>query len=181
MSSQWKFDDSYSNESGGGFVSPERRFGILFQEYVEQRRDPAMHQQHTYPAFRKIFWDEPIHNPHLRNVNHIDAACEAFDKERKEYWKPKGPKWLPPQTELERMVPGHEDHPSLRQKLKELMDLPRPKRDPFNLEKSEQYWGRERRINPYARAKVYTRPQDRHRPVTKVGQICIMFFYLLRS
>jgi hypothetical protein len=168
MSSQWKYDDAYSNEPGDGLVSPERRFGLLFREYVEKRRDPAMHQQHTYPAFRKIFWDEAIHNPHLRNGNGIDVACESFDRERKEYWKSKIPKWLPPPVELERMVPGHVENQSPRGKIKELMELPRPLRDPFNFDKPEQYWGRERRINPYARAKVYTRPQDRHRPVPKV-------------
>lgn len=169
MSSQWKYDDTYTIEAGTGISSPERQFGLLFQEYVEKRRDPANHQQHTYPAFRTIFWDEPLHNPQLKNGNahHMDVACESFERERKEYWKSKVPKWFPPPADYERMVPGAPKIESPRKSVKELMDLPRPKRDTFPVEKAEQYWGRERRINPYARAKVFTRPQDRHRPVTK--------------
>jgi hypothetical protein len=158
-------------------ISPERRFGNLFQAYVEKRRDPASHQKHTYPAFRKIFWEEPVHNPHLQTTSDkfMHVACEAFDAERKEYWKCNVPKWQPAPA-FERITPGNNDptncsngHQSTTHKKtpKDIFGPPRPKKDTFPIEKAEQYWGRERRINPYARARVYTRPQDRCRPVTK--------------
>lgn len=108
-----------------------------------------------YPEFRKTFWEERLYNPAIGNT-HIDHAFDALDREQQKAWRKNGYKWS-----LSSDVRFRDNAYNNPGALK-------PDRFPQCFEKPIKHWGRERKINPYNRAKVYTRPNDRCKPWAKL-------------
>ena len=122
---------------------------------VDGSGQPDRPKKARYDRFRKIFWEDPLYNPEIKH-GHINHAFAYLDKEQKEAWNKKGIKWSLSSDVRFRdnayINPGPQ----------------KPERFPQCFEKPERHWGRERKINPYSRAKVYTRPNDRCKPWVKL-------------
>jgi hypothetical protein len=152
----WKLDEDSSFDrlpddasSLGEFFAKVIAEGSEFHEKSRKAK---------YNSFRTTFWEQPMYNAPIGNT-HIAHAEDAFEKEQTKYWKRVGHKWsLSSDVRFRDNVynnPGPQ----------------KPERFPHVFEKPMKHWGRERAINPYARAKVYTRPNDRCKPWVKV--VCI--------
>lgn len=113
-----------------------------------------------YDKFRKTFWEEPIYNPEINHGHLSDHVYEYLDKEQKKAWNHSGHKW------------SLSSDVRFRDNAYENPGPQKPERFPQCFEMPSKYWGRERKINPYARAKVYTRPNDRCKPWAKLVRIC---------
>jgi hypothetical protein len=105
-----------------------------------------------YPRFRKIYWEEGRFNP---QINHGHIATHSHDYLQKEgatAWSHTGHRWS-----LSSDVRFKEDA-YIKTGPQKAANIPHV------FETAHKVWGRERKINPYERAKVYSRPKDRCKP-----------------
>lgn len=97
----------------------------------------------TYPAFRKVEHQSVAYNPSLSNA-HQTHNVDAYYKEQEKYYKIEGGGGLM----------GKEE------RFRERQSSPRkPAEYPCLV--TDKVFGRERHLNPFAKAKLYTRPIDR--------------------
>lgn len=159
---RWKLSDDLSEASLNydDASSLGEFFATAIAEGISQNKGP---KKATYNRFRTTFWEEPLYNPEILH-GHINHAHEYLEKEQHRAWDRPQPKWsLSSDVRFRDNVytnPGPQ----------------KPERFPNCFEKPHKYWGRQRKINPFARAKVYTRPNDRCKPWVKlVSCICAVF------
>lgn len=99
-----------------------------------------------YPAFKPLFIEEPINNPSIANA-HICYEYDAQYHESEKHWNGSGAAFSKqPRFEKPPEVPGG---PS------------KPVEFPCFFEQPQKVFGRQRKIRPFARAQVYTRPLER--------------------
>mmetsp|Transcript_7211 Transcript_7211/g.10729 ORF Transcript_7211/g.10729 Transcript_7211/m.10729 type:complete len:460 (-) Transcript_7211:101-1480(-) len=116
-------------------------------------RSSLIPEKKQYPVFKKTFWEEPIYNPSLANTSQ-SHEYEAYAKEQELHWKNKG-KRFDLQSRLVSPKPVNERGPV------------KPNQYPQFFEKGQKYFGRQRKILPYLRAQIYTRPLERCDPEVK--------------
>lgn len=104
-------------------------------------------EKKQYPSFRKIFYEEEKFNPAVGNPNST-AAFDSFEKEQTAHWQRKGPIF----NKQDRFAENRSFN--VRGPVK-------PEEFPHVFEKGEKYFGRERKILPYLRAQLYTRPMPK--------------------
>lgn len=109
-----------------------------------------------YSSFRKIYWEDPLYNPEINHGHISNHAHEYLHKEQLKAWNHRGQRWS--KSSDVRFKDDAYINPGPQ----------KPERFPQVFEKPHKHWGRERKINPYARAKVYTRPNDRCKPWVKL-------------
>mmetsp|Transcript_9052 Transcript_9052/g.13607 ORF Transcript_9052/g.13607 Transcript_9052/m.13607 type:complete len:326 (-) Transcript_9052:778-1755(-) len=114
-------------------------------------------EKKQYPSFKKTFWEEPMYNPPLATASQ-DHAYEAYIKEQDSHWKRKG-KIFDTQKRLVPPKPANERGPV------------KAPQYPHFFEKGEKYFGRKRKILPYLRAQLYTRPIERCDPEAR-NEVC---------
>ena len=117
----------------------------------------------TYPKFKTTFWEESQYNPSIANTQQIGYDHNAHSVEQTNYWKKKG---------------------HVISQTKRFVEPPPPKlagpkkteQYPHFFEKGEVYYGRSRKINPFATAKQYTKPLDRvNKETLKVRRSLFLF------
>ena len=151
---RWKLSDEQSLDSLNydDASSLGEFFATAIAEGTGAKTSP---RKAKYNRFRTTFWEEPLYNPEIAH-GHINHAHDYLEKEQKKAWTGRGHQWSLSSDVRFRdnayINPGPQ----------------KPERFPHCFEKPHKYWGRERKINPYARAKVYTRPNDRCKPWAKL-------------
>lgn len=157
MSTQrWKLDDDESIDDIGSSVGLGSMFARAIQEdkLLPKRREA----QAQYGSHRKLFFEDPLYNPGWANT-HISHEYEAHEKEQIKSWQKNGYQWSNSNDVRFRPVVYHSPGPL------------KPATIPNVFEKPDKYWGRERIINPFSRAKIYTRPNNRCKPFVKLSYL----------
>ena len=139
-----KMEDMGGSGSMGSFASMQGKEFANTVTYIS--RGDYIPRKKTYPAFRKIFYEEAAHNPAIKNPN--DEAYTYHEMEQKKYWYSKGKSF----DTQERFV--EEKDYSTRGPVKAAAH-------PHFFENGQKYFGRQRKILPYLRAQLYTRPMSR--------------------
>lgn len=117
-------------------------------------------QKKEYPEVKKVFWEESKYNPSLLTKDQ-DYGAEYYQREQSEYWGKKGHKWNEQQRFL-REIPVSERGPKKAPEYEHCFETP------------ERYWGRERQVRPFARARLYQCPVERFDPsIVAVLDVCL--------
>jgi hypothetical protein len=104
-------------------------------------------EKKKYPQFRTTFWEESQFNPSIANTSQ-SYEYEAHIGEETSHWSAKGHIWDTQKRWVEPR-PQNETGPIKRTEYLHFF------------ENGQKYFGRNRQLLPYVRAKVYTRPLDR--------------------
>lgn len=99
-----------------------------------------------YPAFRKMFWENPLYNPPIANPFKI--SYEQQFGEMAAHWSRAGKKFS--------------DEPRLQTHDKDTVGPTKPEEFPHCSEKPVPYWGHERVIDPFRVARYTAKPVTRH-------------------
>lgn len=105
-------------------------------------------KQKKFPAFKPLFWEEPLYNPPIANT-HICYEYDAFYKEESKYWSRvnAGAKFS---HDPQRAKQYHGDHGPFK-----------PEEFPHIMEKPIKQYGRTRVLKPFEVAHQYTKPVER--------------------
>ena len=136
----WKLDEENKSSNAVNHVN----FGQAIKSIA---RGAYVPDRKTYAPFRRIFHEDPLNNPALQSANQT-YAYDAHFKEQEAHWKRNGAGFTLP---VEERFPVFSTEPT------------RPDEFPFLSYKGEKYWGRERRVNSYCRAKIYSHSTERLR------------------
>jgi hypothetical protein len=144
--SPWKLDTGRSRATGNNEDAVNGRKFAQAIALVAAGRYEEVVKKKEFPAFKKIFWDEPMHNPPIANAPE-SYAHDAHDIEQSRYWKRAGNKFYAG----DRLEHHHRDH-----------DGPmNPEEFPHLFERPQLVFSRSRDLQPFSRARPYNKPVDR--------------------
>lgn len=119
----------------------------------------AKNKKKKFPAFKPLFWDNPLYNPPIANT-HMCYEYDAFYKEESKYWSRvnAGAKFS---NDPQRAKQYHGDHGPFK-----------PEEFPHVMEKPVKLYGRSRVVRPFEVAHEYTKPVEREVPKPSVSVVC---------
>jgi hypothetical protein len=129
-------------DSGSSLESLEGKEFAHTVTYIS--RGDYVPEKKQYPSFRKIYYEEEKYNPGMANPNDT-CAFNSFEREQTQHWQRKGT--IFDKQERFQDMKGYNSRGPVK-----------PDEFPHVFEKGEKYFGRERKILPYLRAQLYTRP-----------------------
>eukprot|EP00601_Ochromonadales_sp_CCMP2298_P029746 CAMPEP_0173330342 /NCGR_PEP_ID=MMETSP1144-20121109/3198_1 /TAXON_ID=483371 /ORGANISM="non described non described, Strain CCMP2298" /LENGTH=265 /DNA_ID=CAMNT_0014275013 /DNA_START=91 /DNA_END=885 /DNA_ORIENTATION=- len=139
--SPWKLELQGGNEQ----AINGRKFAQAIALVAAGRYEDVVKKKKEFPAFKKIFWDEPLHNPPIANAPE-SYAYDAHDIEQTKFWERAGKKF----------------------RTGDRMEAPRDYRGPMNpkdfphlFEKPILCFPRNRVLQPFSRARKYNKPLER--------------------
>ena len=139
----WILDDNDDNED----LSKSHFANVI----AAKSRGKWETSKKKYNPLRDVYYSDPKYNPPLLNT-HLSNEFDSQILEIERNWKKSGSKF---ETKLGRFDKEHQ-RPGGPLK---------PESLPKFFEKSQKMFGRDRKVQPFLRAQVYTRPDSRYKPI----------------
>lgn len=141
--------DSFNESTLQGEKFASTIAAISSGQYVPNKKE--------YPTFKKSFWEEQIYNPRLLTKDQAHGM-DYHVVETQRSWEKSGVTWKT-EVRFPKEKIQTEAGPTKPVEFKQFFESP------------EKYWGRNRAILPFTRARLYQCPVERHDD--SIVRVCI--------